>query len=291
MPNSGTEQIKKKLTRSKKSTMSSTDSRIESKKDSTMKSFIIETIMDAGELLLQNFGKQHELEYKEEGKYRNYPQAVTKIDKLVEEYIVDKIRDKFSGHHIFTEETPEKFVSDGYTWIIDPIDGTTHFSRGIPLFSISIAVQYNKEVICGAVYAPYLKNLYFAEKGNGAECDGKRICVSKIGSLHQALVITSVYQSYKINNLEKQFNSIINSIKNIRMFASSALDMCYVASGKAEARIFSNTEIWDHAAAALVVEEAGGKVTDWQGKKWTYETESLLVSNNIIHNDVLKLLV
>lgn len=255
-----------------------------------MRSFIEATIVDAGELLLQKFGKQHEIEYKAEGKYRDYPQAVTKIDKIVEAAIMDRIRSKFPEHHIFSEETPDKLMSDGYTWIIDPIDGTTHFSRGIPLFSISIALQYKKELIYGAVYAPYPKSLYFAEKGNGAECDGEKIGVSKISSLDHALVITSVYQSYKINKLEKQFNSVINNIKNIRMFASSALDMCYVASGKVEARIFSNTEIWDHAAAALIVEEAGGKVTDWQGKKWTYETVSLLVSNNLVHNDILKLL-
>lgn len=255
-----------------------------------MKSFIEEIIQETGDLLLKNYGNKHEIEYKADGKYKNYPQSVTKMDKKAEEMIVKKIKSKFPNHNIFSEETVSELRCDGYTWIIDPIDGTTHFSRNIPLFSISIAVQFNNEIILGGVYVPYFKNFYFAEKDNGAFCDGQKLCVSDIASLNEALVLTSVYQSYKINSLENQFYKILNEIKNIRMFASSALDMCYVASGKAEARIFANTELWDHAAAALIVKEAGGKVTDWKGNAWRYKSSSLLVSNDIIHEEILKLL-
>lgn len=255
-----------------------------------MKAFLTEIILKAGDLLMEKFGFQHKIEFKAEGKYKEYPQVVSSIDLLVEEFLVGLIMKKYPDHHILSEETASILMEDGYTWIIDPIDGTTHFLRGIPAFSVSIAIQHKDEVVMGAVYAPYYKSLYLAEKGEGSLHNQKSIGVSKIATLKEALVATSVYQSYKIQGFEKSFFNVIKQIKNLRMFASSALDMCYVASGELDARIFANTEPWDHTAAALIVEEAGGKVTDWFGNKWSPKSDTLLVTNGIIHDDILRIL-
>jgi len=255
-----------------------------------MKAFLTEIIVKAGDLLMEKFGFQYKVEFKAEGKYKNYPQVVSSVDLLVQEFLIDLITKKYPDHHILSEETVSSFTEDGYTWIIDPIDGTTHFLRGIPAFSVSIAVQHKNEVVMGAVYAPYDKSLYLAEKGKGSFHNQKPIGVSKIATLKESLVATSVYQSYKIRGFEQSFSNVIKQIKNIRMLASSALDICYVASGKLDARIFANTEPWDHAAAALIVEEAGGKVTDWFGNKWSPRSDTLLVTNGILHDDILRIL-
>ena len=255
-----------------------------------MRDFLEEIIVKAGELLSEQFGLQHIVEYKAEGKYQTYPQAVTALDQRVHEFLAGLILERFPDHHILSEESTGELTESGYTWLIDPIDGTTHFSRGLPNYSVSVALYHKGDVILGATYAPYYSDLYVAEKGQGAFCNHLPISVSKTNTLREALIASAAYQSYKLSGLEQSFFNVAEQIKNLRMFASPALDLCYVASGKLEARIFANTEAWDYAASALIVEEAGGLVTEWSGKRWTLKSEGLVASNAILHDQILRIL-
>ncbi len=255
-----------------------------------MEDFLKTLVKDAGKKILDKVGSKIKIEYKDEGIYKNYPQLVSNIDIEINRFIINCIKHKFPNHAVHSEEVESINISDGYVWIVDPIDGSTHFSRGIPSFSVSIALMKDEKIILGAVYAPVYDKLFFAKKGFGASENDKPITVSKVKELDKAIIASSVYQSYKIRKLQDTFLALAENVKNLRMFASSALDMCYVASGRIDGRVFANSEIWDHAAAALIVEEAGGKVTDWKSSDWSLKSTSILASNRELHSTLINIL-
>lgn len=252
--------------------------------------FIIKMVKETGELLLKNFEVIKEIHYKSSGIYKEYPQAVSSIDIAAEKKIIELISKKYLDHNILGEEIGNDDKGSDYTWIIDSLDGTMQYVRRLPYFSTSIALAYQNEVIFGAVYSPLLNELFYAEKNLGAFLNGDRIKVSQTSELENAFIGSSAYGSYKIAGEENTFLKLFSPIKNIRIYGSPALDLCYVANGRFDARVTSYAEPWDHSAGCFIVEEAGGKVTDWKGNPWSIYSKSLIATNRILHERIWEMM-
>ena len=190
-----------------------------------MKSFLIDIISEAGGRISKYFGGDIKSEFKLDGKYIRYPQVVTFVDREIQSLLVNKIRKRYPSHHIISEEMSNTMVFNGYTWVIDPLDGTMNFVRGLPNYSISIAVFRDNEIVMGAVYAPTLQSLYFAERDSCSVLNQEAISVSHTADLDKALVAMSVYKSFLINNEESVFNNIVSKITAVPLtFISVAFD-------------------------------------------------------------------
>ncbi|MFH1368561.1 MAG: inositol monophosphatase family protein [Elusimicrobiota bacterium] len=240
----------------------------------------------AGEVLLKYYKTNLKVDYK------GIINPVTEADRSSQRAIIELIRKEFPGHTFVGEEDEKKHVCDEYCWIIDPLDGTVNFIHHIPLFSISIGLSHNGKIIAGVVYAPFLGEMYVAEKGKGAFVNGKRIKVSNINRMVRSVVITGF--SYDIHkdteNVLKRLGRILKSVEGVRRLGSAAIDLAYVACGRAEAFWEEGLCPWDVAAGSLLVEEAGGKVTDFDnGDNYIYG-RSLVATNGIVHKHVIGLL-
>lgn len=213
-------------------------------------------------------------------------------DRMINKFIIENIREQFPSHNVISEQGPsDPLRESGFTWVIDPIDGSDNCERGILAYSISISLFHDNEIVLGSVFEPYVDRLFVAVKGLGATLNGRRLQVSPIANLDAAFVATSTYNSFvtTLPNGRSCFQRVVESA-NVRISASTALDMCYVASGGFEARIMADTKIWDNSAASLLVQEAGGRVTDWEGKERNYESPQLIASNGLCHDKILELL-
>lgn len=199
--------------------------------------------------------------------YKTERDLVTPVDRAVEEFIVSEIRNRYPDHDIYGEETGRSGPGSGACWVIDPIDGTTSFVHGLPFYSVSIAFQKDDQTRIGAVYAPVLDELFFAEKSCGAFLNGRPIRVSKTDRLIHALVATGfacIRAGWSRNNLT-YLNRILPRIRDIRRTGSAALDLCYVACGRFDGFWEMNLNLYDIAAGALIVTEAGGRMMDFNG--------------------------
>ncbi|TLS38714.1 inositol monophosphatase family protein [Pseudalkalibacillus caeni] len=186
---------------------------------------------------------------------------VTEVDIWTEKYLIDKIQSTYPTHSILSEETGSHEGSEGYQWVIDPIDGTTNYAHGFPFFCISVGVKYNGETIIGVVYAPKLNDLYLAVKGQGAYVNDRSLAVSNRNELHQALVGTGFPYDRATNpenNLD-HFVNIVTKIRGVRRTGSAALDLCQVAAGRFDGFWEFGLHEWDFAAGRLMIEEAGGR--------------------------------
>ena len=214
---------------------------------------------------------------------------VTAIDREVEAYLTGEIRKRFPEHGIFGEENGETAGSGEYRWVIDPIDGTTNFIHGIPYYSISIALQKLGKTIIGVVYSPRLNELYAAEAGKGAYLNGQAIHVSNSKSLEQSVLATGyacMRARLRPDNLDI-LPSIARLLQGIRSNGSAALDLCHVATGPLDGYWEFNLNLYDIAAGALIVQEAGGCVTDSAGQD-QWPKMGILATNKIIHAAMLK---
>ena len=213
---------------------------------------------------------------------------VTEVDRMIEDQLIAAIHKKFPEHDIYGEETGRSGSGSEFCWIIDPIDGTTSYIHQTPYFSISIGLQQNGENIAGAVYAPKLGELFWAEKGKGAFLNGERIPVSPRDVLGQSLVATGfacIRAGLKENNL-KYFSRIMPDIRDIRRCGSAAVDLAYVACGRYDGFWEMSLNIYDVAAGILLVEEAGGRVSDMAGGK-NFPEQGIVASNGLIHDKIL----
>ena len=251
-----------------------------------IREFAIETARRAGALLKENVGKVGRIEFK------GAVDIVTEVDRKSEELIMAAIGKTFPGHGILTEESPEVKQDSPYKWIIDPLDGTTNYSHGFPFFCVSIGFEEAGEVTFGAVYDPMLDELYTAEKGIGAAMNGKKITVSAINDLGRGLLATGFpydLRASKDNNLDF-FSQFSLKAQAIRRAGSAALDLCYIASGRFDGYWEMKLRPWDVAAGALIVEEAGGRVTDFSGGPFSIYGRECLASNGLIHEDMIRIL-
>ena len=248
----------------------------------------IEAALEAGKFLKMNVGKIRHIERKS-GQVTN---LVTEIDKKSEQLVIEKIKQHFPHHDFLGEESGSAEVKSEYRWIIDPLDGTVNYTHALPIYCVSIGLEYKGEIVLGVVYDPSLDELFTAEKGKGAWLNKKRIAVSKTEKLIESLLVTGF--PYDVNEHPEpavtHFRNFLKEGQAIRRLGSAALDLCYVASGRFDGFWEGMIHSWDVAAGALIVLEAGGRWTDLRGFPATVYKEEILATNGLIHEQMVGVL-
>lgn len=248
---------------------------------------VISIAMEAGEIIREGFGKNFKIEFK-----TSESNLVTEIDKASEKKIIDYVKKEFPSHGILAEESGELKNSSEYVWVIDPLDGTTNFAHGLPIFSVSIGVQKNGITIAGVVYDVMRNVIYSAGEGTGAFENGERIKVNSNANLARALLVTGFPYDIASNpeNAFEKFTAMLKASRGIRRLGSAAIDFCYVAKGVFEGFWEVHLQPWDVCAGKLIVEEAGGIVTGFKGEKIDIFSNKYLASNKVIHNELIEVL-
>ncbi len=248
---------------------------------------VIEISRIAGEIIRDGYGKQVEIEYK-----TNDANLVTEIDKKSEATIIEYIKKNFSGHGIIAEESGSENAESEYTWVIDPLDGTTNFAHGLPIFSVSIGVIKDKEPVYGVVYDVMRDALYAAEKGSGAFLNDKKISVNTNSNLSTSVLVTGFPYSIKENpdNAIEKFSAFLLKSRAVRRLGSAAIDMCYVAQGVFDGFWEVSLNSWDICAGTLLVQEAGGLVTDFNKNKMDIFSKQILATNGKVHDAMIEVL-
>lgn len=215
---------------------------------------------------------------------------VTEVDHASEKAIIDVIRKNYPSHHILTEESGDLVQDSEYKWIIDPIDGTVNFAHRIPICCISIAVEHNKKMVLGAIYNPYINELFVAERGCGATLNDKPISVSKKEKVINACLVTGFPYTYldAPNGPLQVFERFIRKGIPVRRLGSAAIDLAWVACGRFDGFYEHQLQAWDSAAGFLLVEEAGGTVTDLQGDTYSPYQPGIIASNGIMHAELVQ---
>jgi myo-inositol-1(or 4)-monophosphatase len=215
---------------------------------------------------------------------------VTEADHAADKAIIETIRREFPDHFILSEETGNVPTNSAYKWIIDPIDGTINFAQGIPICCVSIGLEKDGEMILGAVYAPFLNEFYFAEKGKGAFLNDKPISVSRQQDLNHSCLVTGFPYSYldSENGPLQVFERFIRKGVPVRRLGSAAIDLCWVAAGRFDGFYEHKLNAWDSAAGFLLVEEAGGKVTDFTGTHYSPYQPHICATNGLVHKELLR---
>ncbi len=251
----------------------------------------VEAALEAGNILKRYYGKSFQISYKGE---RN---PVTQADLESERLIKDIIAQRFPRHEILAEETyhsnPKDYLDyQGYLWLVDPLDGTVNFKRGIPVFAVSIALMYRGRVVSGVVYAPILDELFLAEERSGAYFNDRQIWVSDTVTLDRAVLATGFPYDLAVEpDLHvARFERFCLATEAIRRLGAAALDMAYVAAGRLDGFWEAKLSPWDTAAGWLLVLEAGGKVTDYEGNEFNPFMKSVVASNGKIHEAMLEVI-
>ncbi len=214
---------------------------------------------------------------------------VTEADHAAEKAIFEVIKAEFPDHFILSEEAGEIKMDSEYKWIIDPIDGTVNFANGIPICCVSIGIEQAGKMVLGAVYNPFINEFYFAEKGKGATMNDKKISVSDKTDVVKSCLVTGFPYTYldSPNGPLQVFERFIRKGIPVRRLGSAAIDLCWVAAGRFDGFYEHKLQAWDSAAGFLMVEEAGGKVTDFEGNYYSPYQPHLLATNGKIHDEML----
>jgi myo-inositol-1(or 4)-monophosphatase len=241
---------------------------------------------EAGEILKRNFGKTQKVELKGE------IDLITDIDRRSQEFIVGRLGKAFPDHSIMAEEAVFEKKRSPYLWIIDPLDGTTNYAHGFPVFCVSIALQFKKKTIAGVVHNPLLGETFTAGAGVGARLNGKRIVVSKTRLLTNSLLATGFPYDLRKHSREylKVFCDMATRTRAVRRAGSAALDLAYLACGRFDGFWEKKLKPWDIAAGTLMVVEAGGKLTNYNGKRFDVMKGEVAASNAKIHKELLAVL-
>ncbi len=239
----------------------------------------------AGSIIRNGYRQNFDIELK-----TNESNIVTEIDKKAEKTIIDFVKKEYPTHAIIAEESGNQKNFSEYTWVIDPLDGTTNFAHGLPIFSVSIGITKFNDTIYGVVYDVMQDKLYSAEKGKGSFCNGRKLKVSENSNLRRSLLVTGF--PYDINenpnNAIQRFNRMLVSSRGIRRLGSAAIDFCYVADGIFDGFWEVHLNPWDLCAGKLILEEAGGKVTNLSGEKIDIFSKEILATNDKIHDQMVK---
>jgi myo-inositol-1(or 4)-monophosphatase len=249
---------------------------------------IISISREAGEIIRKGFGTILDIEFK-----TNVKNLVTQIDKAAEVTIIDFIRKKYPSHSILAEESGEVNNNSEYLWVIDPLDGTTNFAHGLPIFSVSIGLQKHNEIIYGVIYDVMQDVVYSTEKGSGAYANSNKIEVNQNDKLSHSLLVTGFPYNIADNPegaLDK-FTTITRVSRGIRRLGSAAIDLCYVANGVFDGFWEVHLQPWDMCAGILLVEEAGGVVSGFKGEKIDIFTKKILATNGKIHEELREYLI
>ncbi len=239
----------------------------------------------AGKIALEQWGNEIETELKED------KSRVTKADKECERTIIEIITKEFPDAFFLGEESGESGKKGNEKWIVDPIDGTTNFSRGLPFFGNMIGLEKNGEIVLGVSSLPFFRKTFFAEKEKGAFLNGERIFVSKKDSLEESMIFLSSWTGKRrFLSREKNrlvFSELTNSVVDVES-TGSMLDASFVFEGKAEASVCLWGKPWDFAASKIIVEEAGGIFTDLNRKETIY-SGSAVIANKPVHRKIMEI--
>jgi myo-inositol-1(or 4)-monophosphatase len=245
----------------------------------------IQAARKAGLILKSRLGKKRKIGFK------GAINLVTEMDILAEKIIISEIQKHFPEHNILAEEEPTREKDSTLRWIIDPLDGTTNYAHGFPVFCVSIALAKNEYPILGVVFDPTRDELFLAEKGKGASLNGRKIKVSAQTDLSRSLLATGFpydLRESSINNFD-HFQNFALRAQAVRRAGSAALDLCYVAAGRFDGFWEMKLAPWDVAAGSLIVAEAGGIVSNFQGKPPGLNGSHILATNGKIHKAMLRI--
>lgn len=245
----------------------------------------IDAAFESGFFIRRSVGKIKRISYK------GRDNIVTDVDKKAESIIMKRLLAAFPGHAILSEEAGLHMRPSPYKWIIDPLDGTTNFAHAFPFFCVSIALEYEGDVVLGVVFDPLREELFCAEAGKGAFLNNERIAVSGVKKMDQGFVSTGFsYGNKRKDRNVKYFKRLLMKTMAIRRAGSAALDLCYVACGRFDGYWEFDLHPWDSAAGSLIVKEAGGKVTKFDGTPHSDYEKQILATNGVIHRQMVKIL-
>ena len=249
--------------------------------------YLIRIAKKAGEILNEGYLKQHEVRHK--GRI----DLVTEMDGRSEEYLLGEIRRDFKDHTIVTEESGLLAGKKDSCWYIDPLDGTANYAHGVPIFSVTIAYAFQNRIILAATVDPTRDQCFYAERGCGAFMNGQPLYVSKTKELVDAMLVTGFsisQQNRAMKNLDN-FSAFLQYVQSVHRLGSAAMDMAYVAAGWMDGYWEIGINPWDIAAGTLLVEEAGGLVTDLQGNKDYFKPPyALIAANSVLHEKMKRIL-
>ena len=254
-----------------------------------MLNFAIQTAREAGRVLAEKFGRALQVTNKGD------IDLVTEADIAAERLIVERIRSYHPRHAILTEESGDVVaVGDAgseYKWVIDPLDGTTNYAHGYPCFCVSVALEHDGEIVIGVIYDPVRDELFAAERGGGATLNSRRIRVSDVEDLNRALVCTGFpYDVRDRGDFSRHFRNFIMHSQGVRRDGSAALDLAYVAAGRFDGFWEEGLNPWDVAAGRLLVEEARGRVSRYDGSTFSIYQAPILASNALVHEAMMRVL-
>jgi myo-inositol-1(or 4)-monophosphatase len=253
-----------------------------------MLNFAIETAREAGQILLDKLGK---ITVSKKGDIN----LVTEADLASEKHIIEKINSHYPKHAVLAEESGESvLVIDGgsrWKWIIDPLDGTTNYAHGYPCFCVTLALEHEGEIVLGVTFDPTRNEIFSAEKGQGASLNNKPIRVSATEKLSEALIVTGFpYDIARREDFARNLTQFLLRSRGVRRDGSAAIDMAYVACGRFDGFWEEGLNPWDVAAGVLLIEEAGGEVSYYDGSKFSIYTPPICASNRAIHDEMLEVL-
>ncbi len=253
-----------------------------------MLNFAIETARDAGRLLLEKFDRGIAVSKKGE------IDLVTAADLASEALIIERIRSYYPKHLILAEESGEAVIAGGdstWKWIIDPLDGTTNFAHAYPCWCITLALEHNGEIVVGVTYDPTRNELFSAEKGRGASLNNQPIRVSQTETLGDALIVTGFpYDIKRREDFARHLTQFLLNSRGVRRDGSAAIDMAYVACGRFDGFWEEGLKPWDMAAGVLLIEEAGGQISYYDGSRHNIYAPPICASNGLIHSQMLEVL-
>jgi len=250
-------------------------------------SFAIDLAKKAGEIQLSYFGNISSIEAK-----TSNIDLVTNADIESEKFIISEIKKSYPEHSIISEETDNIINDSDYTWIIDPLDGTTNFTHNLPIFAVSIALKKGSEAQSGVVYNPAVNKCFYAEKNRGAFLNGEEIYPTSTSKLNNCLLVTGFpyLHDEKYDLSFSIFKEFYDKTRGLRRLGSAALDLCFVAMGRFDGFYEFNLHSWDISAGALIASEAGALVSDWNGKKMPHDGSRILCANKNIHGEMIDVL-
>jgi len=245
-----------------------------------------EAALRAGRIQKERYGGGFTIEMKGE------LDLVTEVDRACELAILEAIRSRYPGHDIVTEETDLARTGSHHVWFVDPLDGTSNFAHGYPMFCASIALAFEGEIVAGAVFDPLRDELFTAEKGGGAHLNGRRLAVSAAPSLIESLLITGFpYDLHeKLEERLRPFNRLMGRARAVRRDGSAALDLCYVAAARADGFWEAILKPWDMHAGRLILAEAGGRATRLDGTPLGLGPDGIVATNGRIHDELVAVL-
>ena len=242
--------------------------------------------LEAGQMLRSGMDEGREISYK------GVLDLVTNFDHQAQELIFDRLAAAFPGHGFLAEEGLSREEQGEFRWIFDPLDGTTNFAHRFPVFTVSIALEHQGRVILGVVYDPMRNEIFQAVEREGAFLNGRRVRVSAVDDLNRSLLATGFPYDLRespVNNIA-HFNHFLTRAQAIRRCGSAAMDLCCVACGRFDGFWELKLKPWDHAAGALIVREAGGRVSDFEGGEFGISSQESLASNGLIHQAMIGVL-